>query len=75
MTDPFSIVVGAVSIAGLGGKAAEAAYKFQGDYRRASEQIDHTLTQLEVLQSYLEKADSSQFHGYCTKQFFHPFTR
>lgn len=62
MTDPFSILVGAVSIAGIGGKAAEAAHKFQGDYRRASKQIDHTLAQLEILQSYLEKADSSQSH-------------
>ncbi|PVH84399.1 ankyrin [Cadophora sp. DSE1049] len=62
MADPFSIFVGAVGIAGLGGKAVEAVHEFHGNYKRASTQIGHARAQQELLQFSLQGPPISQIH-------------
>ncbi|KAG4429660.1 hypothetical protein IFR05_014864 [Cadophora sp. M221] len=58
MTDPFSILVGAASIAALSGKAINAASTFHGSYRHAEQQIKHAQAQLDFLRYYLERTES-----------------
>ncbi|KAH7407729.1 ankyrin repeat-containing domain protein [Cadophora sp. MPI-SDFR-AT-0126] len=60
MADPFSIFVGAVGLAGLGGKAVEAVHEFYGDYSRAITRISHAKAQKELLLSYLHHIPVSQ---------------
>ena len=50
MTDPFSISVGAIGIAGFGGQAMKYARDFRANYRDAERQIRHAKSQLDILQ-------------------------
>jgi hypothetical protein len=54
MTDPVSITVGAIGIAGVGGQAVKAARDFRASYRDAGKEIRHAKSQFETLQSTLE---------------------
>jgi hypothetical protein len=54
MTDPFSIIVGTVGIIGVGGQVVQSARDFNDNYRHADKQMQHALSQLEILQSTLE---------------------
>jgi hypothetical protein len=53
MTDPFSLAVGAITIAQVGGLAAKYARDIRSNYRDAEKQIKHAKTQWEMLQSNL----------------------
>jgi hypothetical protein len=52
--DPFSAVVGAIGVAGVGGQAIQSAVGFHSNYRRAEAQTKHAQSQLATIQETLQ---------------------